>query len=152
MTYIASEARQRLLDTVAEAVDQMAAALAALGDAYEQLDVQRADALEESIFRPVQLAYGRAKRAHSDFAARHGLPRRTFVAAAPGTPGRPPREPLQRALDALGEVELVLTELQDSMLPVEVGDPELRTALADVRSALAAAAERVGELLRLLGR
>jgi hypothetical protein len=152
MTYVASEARRRLLDTVAEAADQVAVALAALGDAYEQLDVQRADELEEAVFRPVQVAYGRAKRAHADFAARHGLPSRSFEPAAPGTPGRPPQEPLERALGALDEVELILTELQDSMLPVEVGDPELRAALADVRSGLSRAAGRTQECLRLLGR
>jgi hypothetical protein len=152
MTYVAAEARQRLLDTVAEAVDQIAVALAGLGDAYEQLDVQRADELEETVFTPVQRAYGRAKRAHAEFAARHGLPGRTFAPGQPGTPCRPPAEPLERALDALAEVELILTELQDSMLPVEVGDPDLRAALAEVRSGLGGATGRTEAFMRLLGR
>ena len=38
MTYVAAEARQQLLDTLAEATDALARALAALGAAYELLD------------------------------------------------------------------------------------------------------------------
>ncbi len=38
-----------------------------LGSAYEQLDDQQADRLEEQLFRPVQRAYGRAKRTHAQF-------------------------------------------------------------------------------------
>ena len=43
MTYVAAEARQQLLDTVAEATDRIGFALAALGEAYEQLDGRAAD-------------------------------------------------------------------------------------------------------------
>ena len=38
------------------------------------------------------------------------------------------------------------------MLPVEVGDPELRAAIADVRTRLAELPPRAHELLRTLGR
>ena len=70
MAYTNAEARQDLLDIVAEAIDELAVALAALGEAYEQLDEQHADELEEQLFRPVQVAYGRAKRTHAAFAER----------------------------------------------------------------------------------
>lgn len=152
MAYASAEARQRLLDTVVEATDQIAIALAALGEAYEQLDEQRADTLEEALFRPVQGAYGRAKRTHAEFAARHSLPAHTFAPAPNRTLHRSPHEVLEGALDALAEAELILSELQDSMLPVEVGDAGLRTGLADVRQALADVTGRAGEFMRLLGR
>ena len=48
VAYIAREARQELLDTLGEAIDDVAAALAALGEAYEQLGTVPADRLEES--------------------------------------------------------------------------------------------------------
>ncbi len=38
MTYVTAEARQELLDTIAEAASELASALASLGVAYEQLD------------------------------------------------------------------------------------------------------------------
>src|ERR1700730_15151026 len=76
MAYTTADARQQLLDTLAEAIDQIAVALASLGEAYEQLDEQKAETLEQELFRPVQTAYGRAKRTHAEFARRHGLPAR----------------------------------------------------------------------------
>ena len=56
MAYASKEARQDLLDTIADAIDEVAVALAALGAAYEQLDERSADELEEQLFRPVQVA------------------------------------------------------------------------------------------------
>ena len=84
MTYAAREARQELLDTVGDATDELGAALASLGAAYEQLDDHSADRLEEQLFRPVQAVYGRARRTHAAFAARHGLPGALPLAAANG--------------------------------------------------------------------
>ena len=60
------------------ATDDIGLALASLAAAYEQLDVNLADELEEQLFRPVQLAYGRARRIHAEFAGRHDLPVRSF--------------------------------------------------------------------------
>src|SRR5918998_6383201 len=115
MAYVAGEARQRLLETVAEATDALGVALAALGAAYEQLDERSADRLEEELFRPVQAAYGRAKRTHAGFAERHGLAGRVFEAAGSGAPSRGVRELVDSAVDAVGDADLILSELQDSM-------------------------------------
>lgn len=152
MTYNAAEARQELLDTLAEAVDEIAAALAALGEAYEQLGTVPADKLEEQLFRPVQTAYGRAKRTHAGFAQRHGLPERTFIPARPGLRSTGIRGFIDGAVDSVAEADAVLSELQDSMMPVEVGDPELRAGLAEVRELLGDVRARAREFVRTLGR
>jgi hypothetical protein len=152
MSYVAGEARQEMLDTLAEAIDEIAVALAALGEAYEQLGTAPADRLEEELFQPVQAAYGRAKRTHSGFADRHGLPTRTFAPATPGLPSTGVRGFLDTAVDSAAEADAVLADLQDSMRPVEVGDPELRAGLAEVRELLGDVSSRAREFVRTLGR
>jgi len=152
MAYAASEARQELLDTVAEATDELAAAIASLGAAYEQLDEHSADRLEEDLFRPVQSAYARARRTHAAFAARHGLPERAFQAATAGAPSHGVRGFLDMALEAVEQADATLADLQDSMRPVEVGDAELRAGLAEVRELLGSLPDRARELLRRWGR
>ncbi len=152
MSYVAGEARQELLDTLGEAIDEIAVALAALGAAYEQLGTVPADRLEDELFRPVQAAYGRAKRTHSGFAERQGLPGRTFAPADPGLPSTGIRGFIDSAVDAAAEADAVLTELQDSMMPVEVGDAELRAGLAEVRELLGDVRARAREFVRTLGR
>jgi hypothetical protein len=152
MSYVAAEARQELLDTLGDATDEIAAALAALGAAYEQLTEVPADKLEEELFRPVQAAYGRAKRTHSGFAQRHGLPARTFVPGEEGLPSTGIRGFVDSAVDSAAEADAILSELQDSMAPVEVGDPELRAGLAEVRELLGEVSNRAREFVRTLGR
>ena len=152
MSYVAGEARQDLLDIVGEAIDEIAAALAALGEAYEKLGTLPADRLEEQLFRPVQTAYGRAKRTHAGFAQRHGLPGRTFSPATPGLPSTGIRGFVDSAVDSVAEADAILTELQDSMMPVEVGDPELRAGLSEVRELLGDVSSRAREFVRTLGR
>jgi hypothetical protein len=152
VSYNAAEARQELLDTLAEAIDEIAAALAALGDAYEQLGTGPADKLEEQLFRPVQTAYGRAKRTHTGFAQRHGLPERTFAPARAGLPSTGIRGFVDNAVESVADADGILSELQDSMMPVEVGDPELRAGLAEVRELLGAVSGRAREFVRTLGR
>jgi hypothetical protein len=152
MTYTAAEARQQMLDTVADATEELGAALAALGAAYEQLDEHSADRLEEQLFRPVQVAYGRARRTHAGFAERHGHPPRGFEPAAAGAPSHGVRGFVDQALEAVEEADLTLAELQDSMAPVEVGDAELRAGLAGVRELLSPLPDRARELLRRWGR
>src|SRR3954463_16685060 len=105
MTYVASEARQQLLDTLAEATDAIARSLAALGAGYEMLDERTADRLQEGLFRPVQAAYGKAKRTHAGFAERHGLPAHEFAPATPGTSARDVKSAVQTAVDAAGEAD-----------------------------------------------
>jgi hypothetical protein len=154
MAYVTAEARQELLDTVAEATDELGTALAALGEAYELLDERSADVLEERLFRPVQLAFGRARRTHDEFAARVGHAVRPF---APELRGRGAGSHgikgfLEIAVDAVEQSEAILIELQDSMSPVEVGDAELRAGLAEVRELLASVHEDARRFVSLLGR
>jgi hypothetical protein len=152
VTYVAGEARQELLDTLGDAIDEIAAALAALGEAYEQLGTVPADKLEEELFQPVQAAYGRAKRTHAGFAQRQSLPERTFTPANPGLPSTGVRGFIDGAVASVAEADAELAELQDSMLPVEVGDPELRAGLAEVRELLGEVSGRAREFVRTLGR
>jgi hypothetical protein len=152
MAYTTADARQQLLDTVAAATEEIAFALAALGEAYEHLDEQSAENLERELFRPVQLAYGRAQRTYLGFAERHGLPSRTFQPASPGAPSKGVKGFLDSAVEAIASADSTLATLQDSMLPVEVGDADLRAGLQQVRELLGGLSGRARELVRTLGR
>ncbi len=152
MAYVSAEARQELLDTIADAIDELGVALAALGEAYEQLDERAADTLEEQLFRPVQLAYGKAQRTHAGFAQRFGLTARSFEPATRGVPSTGVKGFVADAVEAVAQADSDLAELQDSMMPVEVGDAELRAGLADVRELLADVRARADGLLRTFGR
>jgi hypothetical protein len=152
MAYATRQARQELLDTVAEAADALGFALAALTDAYERLDDHNAEKLEEALFQPVQAAYGRAKRTHAEFADRHGLPGRTFERASAGVAASGARGMVESAVEAAGEADRALAALQDSMLPVEAGDEELRSGLAAIRDSVGGMPDRARELIRTLGR
>jgi hypothetical protein len=146
------EARQELLDGLAQATDELAHALASLSAAYEQLDDQQADRLEEQLFRPVQRAYGRAKRTHAEFAARHGLPGREFQTPPPGAPSIGVIGFIERAVEAVGRAESELVALQDSLMPIEVGDPELRAGLTEVRELIGGLSPRARAFTRSFGR
>ena len=152
MAYVTAEARQDLLDALATATDDIGVALAALGDAYEQLDDVTADRLEEALFGPVQAAYGRAQRTHAGFADRHGLPRRTFAAPAPGAPSRGVKGFVDQAVEAVGRADEALATLQDSLMPVEVGDAELRAGMSEVRRQLGEFLPHAREFTSRLGR
>jgi hypothetical protein len=152
VAYTTADARQQLLDTLAQATEELALALASLSEAYELLDENTAERLEQQLFRPVQTAYGRAQRTHAGFAERHGLPGRTFAAAVPGAPSQGARGFIDGAVQAVARADATLATLQDSMLPVEVGDPQLRAGLADVRALLGEVGAAARELLRTLGR
>jgi transcriptional accessory protein Tex/SPT6 len=152
MTYTTAEARRELLDTVAEAVAELGLASACLAEAYEQLDEQSGDRLEEECFRPVQTAYGRAKRTHAEFARRHGLQAAAFEQRPPGLPSQGAARFIERAVEAVSAADSVLAGLQDSMLPVEAGDEELRAGLKAVREPLGALPGRARQFLRGLGR
>jgi hypothetical protein len=152
MAYSAAEARQQLLNDVAVAADQLALAVAALGEAYEELDEQTADRLEEGMFRPVQHAYGRLRRTHAEFAERFGLPVRTFERSSGGMHSADPRVYVERAVEAIERADQIVAELQDSMLPVDVGDRELREGLSAVRETIAELPARARQLMRAQGR
>lgn len=152
MAYSTEEARVQLLDDLAYAIDEIGVALAALGAAYELLDERTADQLEEELFRPVQVAYGRAQRTHAGFAERHGLPGRTFEPSVAGRVSQGARSFVDTATEAVGETEHLLAEIQDSMMPVEVGDAPLRAGLAETRELVSPLPDRARELTRILGR
>jgi hypothetical protein len=152
MAYTDAEARQDLLDALAEAIERIGFALAALGAAYEQLDEHNADRLEEELFGPVQRAFGRAKTAYAQFAERYGLPSRSFATPDPGIPSTGAKGFIDSAVTAVAQADAALSELQDSSLPTEVGDVELRAALTGVRESLDGVRRRARELERTLGR
>jgi hypothetical protein len=152
MAQTSAEVRQELLDALAAAADEIGIALEELGEAYEHLDEQTADRLEEELFRPVQLAYGRAQRTHAEFAARHGLPSRAFEPARSGAPSRRVNDLITAAADAAEKADHILSTLQDSMVPVEYGDAELRAGLQEVRRLLGDVRRHARELTRTVGR
>jgi hypothetical protein len=152
VTYTAAEGRQQILDALVLAADEIALALAELSEAYEHLDERTAERLEEGLFAPAQAAYGRAQRTHKEFAQRSRLPEREFATPARLAPSTAAKQLIERALEALVRADLSLGGLQDSMLPVEVGDAELRAGLAEVRELIQRVRPRARELVRVLGR
>ena len=152
MTQTTIEARNELLDAVAEATAHLGLALASLGAATEDLDEYHGGQVEDRLFRPVQRAYGLARRAHSAFAERHGIQLRRLGAPPPAMATSGARTLIDQAAIEVGEADNAVTTLQDSMLPVEVGDPELRAALADVRAAIGGFPSDARQVVSRLGR
>jgi hypothetical protein len=150
--YATADARQQILDALARSADELSGALAQLSSAYELLDERTAERLEDELFGPVKRAYGRARRAHESFARRHELPGRAFEPAAAAAPGHGARSLLEAAAGHVGAGEAALAELQDSMLPVEVGDELLRADIEQVRRMLSDYGAHSRALLRTLGR
>ena len=74
---------------------------------------------------------------YAGFAQRVGLPPGLVSPGERGHPSQGASGFLQTALAAVTRADLILSELQDSMRPVEVGDPELRAGLSEVRRLLA---------------
>jgi hypothetical protein len=152
MAQTTTEAQKDLLEAVADATDHLGMALASLGAAFEQLDEAHGAEMEERLFRPVQLAYGRARRTHAKFSERNSLPVRKFEAPSPGLASIGARTFIDNAAVEVGHAEHTLTTLQDSMLPVEVGDPELRASLAEVRELIGAFTAALRGVTSTLGR
>ena len=119
---------------------------------YDRLSVTSAKRLESELFRPTQKAFGRSKRAYAKFAERCGLPARDFESPNPGQRSQAVKEFIEQALAASGEADRKIAKLQDSMMPTEFGDPELRAGLAEVRSLLGVLPGAAREFLRTLGR
>jgi hypothetical protein len=59
---------------------------------------------------------------------------------------------VEQAVMAAGEADRRIAELQDSMLPVESGDAELRAGLGEVRELLREVPVAARQFLRALGR
>ena len=152
MSYSAQEARTQLLEDLAGAADDLGSALASLTEAYEALDEDSGDALEEQMFRPVQAAYGRARRTYTEFAGRFGLADHRFGSSSAGMHSGDPKVYIERAIDAVERCDQRIAELQDSMMPVEVGDPELRAGLSETRTLIGEVPHRGRQLLRTFGR
>lgn len=152
MAYTTQEGQQQLLDSLAEAAQEIDAALAAIGEAHELLDEQSAQRLEDRLFRPVQRAYALARRTLTDFARRNELEPGDLEPAPRGAPSHGAKGFVEEAMQAAQGADATLAELQDSMLPVEVGDPELRAGLSSVRELLGAVTPAARETLRTFGR
>jgi len=86
------------------------------------------------------------------FAGRAGLASGPFESASPGIPSTGAKGFIDNAVAAVAAADGALSALQDSMLPAEVGDAELRAALANVRELLGGVRQRARELERTLGR
>jgi hypothetical protein len=152
MTYTNIEGREQLLETLADATDQIGSALEAVSAAHEELDDMNADRLEEAVFAPVQRAYGAAKRTYTEFASRHELPGRTFDQPPTGPAPASARELIDSASESAGAAEATLTSLQDERALIEVGDVQLRAGVASVREAIGDVPQRADQFLSTLGR
>jgi hypothetical protein len=152
MAITTEEAQEQILDDLSAAVDAVALAVARLGEAYDRLSVTSASRLESELFRPTQKAFGRSKRAYAKFAERCGVPAREFESPSQGQRSQAVKEFIEQALAAAAEADRRIAELQDSMMPTEFGDAELRAGLAEVRSLLGVLPGAAREFLRTLGR
>jgi hypothetical protein len=152
MSFTNAEGRQQLLGDVIEAAGDLARSIACLTEAYEALDEQTGDRLEEQMFRPVQAAFGRVTRTHTEFAARYRLNNGHAAEGTSGMAAQDPRVYIERAVEAVEAADQRIADLQDSMLPVDVGDVEVRAGLSETRALLADVPARGRQLLRVLGR
>jgi hypothetical protein len=146
------QGREQILQVLTEAADEIGFALASLGEAHEQLDDQTAERLEGELFRSVQLAYGRLRRTYTDFAKRSGLETQPLAQRTAGAPGAGVKHIIESAVTATDKANSELSELQDSMLPVEVGDEQLRAGISEVRELIDGLRGRARDFVRILGR
>jgi hypothetical protein len=144
--------RGEMLEALAEAADALGDAVAALGDAYDHVDDFAADRLEETLFKPAQAAYARARRTHTEFAQRFGLTARSFTPREVRGETHRAAPRIEEAVEAVRTADEILVELQDSMRPVEFGDVELRKGMSETRELMAPLARNAREFLRTLGR
>lgn len=152
MARTALEARTQILDDLAAANDRLALGVACLSEAFELLDVMSAERLEDELYRPIQRAYGRGKRTHAQFAERFELPGDVFEPPSAGRTSQGARAFVERAVEAAAEADRLLADLQDSMLPIEAGDPELRAGLSEIRDLLGGVPATAKRFLSTLGR
>jgi hypothetical protein len=151
MSYTNAEGRTQILEDTAAAIAQLGIALAELAEAYEHLDEGLADHMEQALHRPLQSAYGQLKRTNAEFARRVDLPAPPIADSRQPAPENP-RVALENAADAVQAADDMLSELQDSLLPVEVGDQELRAGLSAARTLIAPLPGACDDLVRTFGR
>jgi hypothetical protein len=151
VSYTTESGRRQILDDAVVGANYLGDALAALGEAYELLDDHAADQMEATVFKPTQAAYGQLKRALTEFAIRYGLPQPTFPPSRLPAP-TDPHTTLERVADQVQSADDTLADLQDTLLPVEVGDPELRAGLSGTRTQLTRVPAAAEDLIRILGR
>jgi hypothetical protein len=152
MSYTNLEGRERILRDLSEAASQIELALSYLTDAYELVDDALADRIEEQLFSPVQSAFGRARRTLTDFTRRYELTAQADLDGVHGSRPHGAKDLIEGAVDAVEQADSWIAELQDSMLPVEVGDPELRAGLSETRELLSRLPAHAHEIVRTLGR
>jgi hypothetical protein len=152
VTFTTAEARDRIIGDLEAAEEELGMAVAALGEAFELLATGSADRLEDELFRPVQKAYVRTKRTRTGFAQRVAQQTDEPEAKPLGPPSQGAKGFIQQAAQAAGQADLILSELQDSMMPVEGGDAELRAGLSEIRELLGPLRVSAGTFLRTLGR
>jgi hypothetical protein len=75
-----------------------------------------------------------------------------FDAQPAGLPSQGAASFIARAVEAVGAADRTLTDLQDSMLPVEAGDEELPAGRKSVREPLGGLPGKARDFLRGLGR
>ena len=109
-------------------------------------------ASRSSPFRPVQRAYGRAKRTHAQFASRHGLAVGEFTTSSPGLPSTGVKGFVENAVDAVGRADTELIGLQASPMAIQVGDTGLRARVTEVRQLIARLSQQARRFLRTFGR
>lgn len=148
MTYTAQEAIEQMRAAVLAASHDLDAALQRLGDAHEMLEERLGERLEEQLFRPVRRASAEARKAYASLAGsaeREAPPVR-------GAPSHGAKAFVEEAVEAVRRADAAIAELQDSMLPVEAGDAQLRARLTAVREQLAGVPSAAREFVRVLGR
>jgi hypothetical protein len=151
VSYTTDSGRRQILDDAVVGANYLGDALAALGEAYELLDDHMADRMEASVFKPTQAAYGLLKRTLTEFAGRYGLPAPVFPPSIIPAP-TDPHSTLERVADDVQNADDALSELQDTLLPVEVGDGELRAGLSQTRVTITRVPAAAEELIHTLGR
>jgi hypothetical protein len=152
VAYTNAEGRQQVLDDLASALDQVDLALDGVSGAYELLDEAAAQRVEDQLFRPLQSASAQLRRTRSEFAARHGQSADASERPPHHAASRTAAVMIQDAAAAVTRADLTLGGLQDSMLPVEVGDRELREGIERVRTGLSEFGPRSRDITRTIGR
>ena len=152
MSFTTREARDRIIGDLEAAEEELGQAVASLGEAFELLPEASGDRLETELFRPAQKAYARIKRTRTSFAERVSQDTDEPARQVAGHPSQGAKGFLEEAVRAASQADLILSELQDSMMPVEGGDAELRASIAEIRELVAPVGMASRGFLSTLGR